>query len=103
VGRDTQRYVPGLYWMTLLPRALAERHGVPLPALAAAALEHVALDGDQHLFRFYDKPSDWWRMDDPASHIAGARPGVFDVAPVQAAAETATSYAELSAMLRDWR
>jgi len=30
VGRDTQRYIPGLYWWTLLPASLAEQHGIPL-------------------------------------------------------------------------
>lgn len=102
VGCDTQRYIPGLYWLTLLPRALADRHGMPLQALAAAALEHVALDGDQHLFRFYDKPADWWRMDDLASHIPGARPGVFDIGPVQAKASTATSLAAVDDVLDAW-
>ena len=27
VGRDTRRYIPGLYWWTLLPASLAEQHG----------------------------------------------------------------------------
>jgi hypothetical protein len=27
VGRDTQKYIPGLYWWTLLPASLAEKHG----------------------------------------------------------------------------
>ena len=30
VGRDTERYVPGLYWLTLLPELLAVKHRVSL-------------------------------------------------------------------------
>ena len=30
VGRDPQKYIPGLYWWTLLPASLAEQHGISL-------------------------------------------------------------------------
>jgi len=59
VGRDTQKYIPGLYWLTLLPAALAEKHGIPLPVIDGVAIEHIKLEGDQHFFRFYEEPEDW--------------------------------------------
>ncbi len=59
VGRDTRRYVPGFYWWTLLPASLAEQHGIPLSVLVEAAQEHIELEGQQHLLRFYEKPEDW--------------------------------------------
>ena len=55
VGRDTRRYIPGLYWWTLLPASLAEQHGIPLSILVRASQEHIELEGQQHLLRFYDK------------------------------------------------
>ena len=45
VGRDTRRYIPGLYWWTLLPASLAEQHGIPLSILVRAAQEHIELEG----------------------------------------------------------
>jgi hypothetical protein len=54
VGRDTQKYIPGLYWWTLLPASLAEKHGVPLSTILAKALEHIELDGKQHLLRLLE-------------------------------------------------
>ena len=32
VGRDTQKYIPGLYWLTLLPDALMKRNGMVFSA-----------------------------------------------------------------------
>ena len=50
VGRDFRRYIPGFYWLTLMPKELAERHQVPLSEVEAVAIKHVELEGDQHLF-----------------------------------------------------
>lgn len=45
VGRDTKKYVPGFYWLTLLPEVLAAQHGVPLSAVKQVAQEHIELEG----------------------------------------------------------
>ena len=58
--RDTHANMfPVLYWWTLLPASLAEQHGIPLSVLVGAAQEHIELEGQQHLLRFYEKPEDW--------------------------------------------
>jgi hypothetical protein len=101
VGRDTRKYVPGFYWMTLLPAALAEKHDVPLATVEGVALEHVKLDGDQHLFRFYDRPEDWL-SDTHVSALATSLPGVFNVEKVKPQLDTAKNFVELEVMLRSW-
>jgi hypothetical protein len=101
VGRDTQKYIPGLYWWTLLPVSFAQRHGFPLSKVASVALEHVELDGHQHLFRFYEKPEDW----DTANALAelySSLPGVFDVDKIRPALEATKTFWELNAIADKW-
>ena len=103
-GTDIAKYVPGLYWLTLLPEALAERHGVPLAEVSAAALEHVDLGGGQHLFRFHDGPEDWPKRIDAMDDLCARLPGVFDVLELrrQVAAKAARSFAELDEVTDPW-
>lgn len=98
VGRDMRKYVPGFYWLTLLSGALGRRHGVSLDAVAKAAIEHVELPRDLHLFRFYKHPEDW-RGTDVVDNLCGSTPGVFDLAKIAASFTAATNYADLHAKL----
>lgn len=102
VGRDTQKYVPGLYWLTLLPDALARQHDVPLAAVAAVAQKHVALGSGQHLFRFYERPEDWQETSAVTDLIASL-PGVFDVEKIRPQLLAAKNFLDLNAFLREWR
>jgi len=102
VGRDTKKYVPGFYWLTLLPDALAEQHGVPLSSVKAVAQEHVELEGGLHLFRFYERPEDW--QETPAvTKLCASLPGVFDVEKVKLQLSAAKSFLDLNSMLRKWK
>jgi hypothetical protein len=102
VGRDTQKYVPGLYWWTLLPASLAGQHGIPLSAVVGAALEHVELEGHQHLLRFYDKPEDW-QSAHVMTQLYRSLPGLFDVEKLRPKLQGATTFLELNAILHAWR
>jgi hypothetical protein len=101
VGRDIQKYVPGLYWCTLLPASLAQRHNLPLSKVASIALEHVELEGSHHLFRFYEKPEDW-RSANALQELYSSLPGLFDVDKIRPALEDAKTYLELSDMTGNW-
>ena len=102
VGRDTQRYVPGLYWLTLLPEALARKHHVPLSAIEAVAQEHVELEGGQHLFRFYERP-EGWQETSAVTELCASLSGVFDVEKVKPQLLAAKNFLDLNALLREWR
>lgn len=82
VGRDTQRYVPGLYWLALLSEALARQHHVALSALEAVAQEHVELEGGLHLFRFYERPEGWLETS-AVTELCTSLSGVFDVEKIK--------------------
>jgi hypothetical protein len=102
VGRDTKKYVPGLYWLTLLSDSLAKRHGVPVSALAAVAQEHVALGLGQHLFRFYNRPEDWQRTSIVAD-LCASLAGVFDIEAVRPSVDAAKDFLELNLVLQNWK
>jgi hypothetical protein len=101
VGRDTRRYVPGLYWWTLLAASLAEQHGIPLSTIVGAAKEHIELEGNQHLLRFYEKPEDW-RSAAVVAKLYRSLPGVFDVEKLRPKLQGATTFLELNAILDAW-
>ena len=102
VGRDTQKYVPGFYWLTLLPASLATQHGIPLSAVEAVAQEHIELQGGQHLFRFYERPDDWQKTS-AVTELCASLPGVFDVEKVKPQLSAAKNFLELNSMLRGWK
>jgi len=101
VGRDTQKYVPGFYWLTLLSEALAKKHGVPLSAVEKVAHEHIKIEG-QHLFRFYERPEDW-QATSAVAELCASLPGVFDVEKVKPQLSTAKNFLDLDAMLKNWK
>lgn len=102
VGRDTQKYLPGFYWLTLLSDGIAQQHGISLPVVEAVAQEHVMLEHGQHLFRFYQRPEDW-SATSTVAQLCASLPGVFDVEKVTPQLQSAKNFLELSAMLKNWK
>ena len=79
VGRDLAKFVPGLYWLTLVSESLANRHGVPLPALTEPALEHRPLGAGRHLLRFHERLEAWRERQSELDAICAAQSGVFEI------------------------
>ena len=102
VGRDYNRWVPGLYWLTLLHEAFAERHGLPLEEVGKAALAHTALGGGQHLFRFHDHPEAWRERRRELDALCAALPGVFNIADVHARLAGVTDIKGWSEAIDPW-
>jgi hypothetical protein len=102
VGRDTRKYIPGLYWLTLLSTSLAEKHNVSLSAIEGMALEHVELEGGQHLFRFYEAPEKW-RCATEVAELYSSLPGVFNIEKVRPQIESAKNFLDLNAIIKNWK
>jgi len=102
VGRDTRKYIPGLYWLTLLSTALAEKHNVSLPAIEGVALEHIELEDGQHLFRFYEEPEKW-RCATEVAKLCSSLPGVFNIEKARPQIESAKNFLDLNAMVKNWK
>ena len=102
-GQDLSKYVPGLYWLTLLSEELAERHGVSLAEVEAVALEHVDLGDGQHLFRFFQDLNDWRERADVIDEFCARTSGMFDINHVRRLVEKGVrTFAERYDLLFPW-
>lgn len=102
VGRDYQKYIPGLYWTTLISEDLASQHGVSLADLAADAVEHEQISGGGHMFRFYNRPEDWSSHKTRIDQLCSSMPGFFDVGAIRRQVEHVTSEAERRRITSRW-
>lgn len=104
IGRDLSKYIPGVYWCTLLSNALLDRHRVRVSDLSCEAMSTESLgDGSIHLLKFYERPEDWQlhveRLDDLCERVQG----VFSRRAVESAAEGAKSFLEFDEAIAMWR
>lgn len=102
VGRDWRHYIPGVYWLTLIPEALAEQHGAPLNKLKEAATEIEEIEPKLWLMRFYDSPENWRANEKRLDEICASTPGVFYIAPVRSLFEKTTTFLGAAAVLQEW-
>jgi len=101
-GRDPEKNIPGLYWLTVIAEDLAKKHHVPLAALEAIALEHRVLPGGVHFFRFYEKASDWL-SNKKVPELCASLPGLFDIGTVTPQITDGMTYREYMEELRKWK
>lgn len=104
IGRRLEKYIPGVYWYTLLSDGLLTQHGVKFADLSAEAVASETLgDGSLHLLKFFEKPEDWnenaGRLDDLCERIDG----VFSRRLVEAAVAGMTNYLEYDEAIANWR
>jgi PKD domain len=104
IGRKLEKYIPGVYWYTLLSDGLLTQHGVKLADLAAEAMTAETLgDGSLHLLKFFESPEEWKenarRLDDLCERIEG----VFSRRLVEAAVAGITNYLEYDETIAHWR
>ena len=102
LGQNLDKWIPGLYWLTLLPEALAERHGVPLAEVEAVALEQASLGDGQRLFRLYDHPGDWCANSQTLDGLCASLPGVFNIAEARSELEDIDDFWALREAYRRW-
>jgi hypothetical protein len=102
VGRNIERYVPGLYWITLLPNALIEKHGLDRVILNNAAIESKNLSNGQNMYVFYGEPKGW-ALNVVVPEISKDCAGIFKISNPASVAENVRSFLELSDALKNWR
>ncbi|TKR30352.1 hypothetical protein FCE95_09465 [Luteimonas gilva] len=102
VGRDWRRYIPGLYWLTLIPQSLADQHGVLLGELKKAAVEAEEIAPKLWLLRFFDAPENWQVNAERLDEICSTTKGMFSITPVRTIFEKTTTFLGAAAVLREW-
>jgi hypothetical protein len=100
-GWNIDKYVPGLYWQTLVSDGLLEKHDIPLSILDEIALERTDLGRGLHLFRFHEKPEDW-RANTAIDKAFDAAPGFFDLQKVRSQLTPTDDHRDLLRQLEPW-
>lgn len=101
VGRDSDHWLPGLYWLNLITAELASRHGISLHRLAEISYKHLDLGQGQYLFQLYDNPEDWQGAD-LYPRLLQEFPKLFNIDTAKARLPLAKNILELMAELDRW-
>lgn len=102
VGRDTEKYIPGLYWITVLSDEILHLHKVPLANLAEAADRQTEPAEGIHVLRFYEDPRGWHNSDKLTTVIESVE-GIFKIAKARDAMGKASNFLEHSSIYRNWK
>ncbi|MEQ1591029.1 MAG: hypothetical protein ABL892_01430 [Thiobacillaceae bacterium] len=104
IGRDMDKYIPGVYWYTLLSNALLGKHRVDIADLEAEAISSEALgDGSFHLLKFYEEPDEWKQNADRLDDMCQRIDGMFSKKSVELATANISNYLEYSEIISEWR
>lgn len=95
VGRDIERYVPGLYWYTFLSNELADRHGISLAQLCEEAINSKQLQSG-NLLQFFEDHKRWLQHTERLDRLCESTEGLFSAKTIDAAARRAKNYKEYS-------
>jgi hypothetical protein len=102
VGRDYHRYLPGLYWLNLVPKSLLERHGISEMAIKSIAASCEEVGGKNYLIQLYPSSSDWPNRAPEIDKWRKETPGVFYKAEAEIALAEAGNFLEASDATRVW-
>lgn len=104
IGRRLEKYIPGVYWYTLLSDGLLAQHGVRLGDLLDDAVTTETLgDGSLHLLKYFESPEDWKENADRLDDLCERVDGVFSRRSVEAAVAGITNYLEYDEAIAHWR
>jgi len=104
IGRRVERYIPGVYWYTLLSDGLLTKHGVVLAELATEAVSSETLgNGSLHLLKFFEHPEGWEAQACRLDALCARVKGVFSRGSVDTAVAGVTTYLEYSDVIAQWR
>lgn len=100
IGRDLQKYLPGLYWLTVLSKkhydALPEVRNVPATTVTQLGPEHC-------LIKAFDDPGDWRQHADRLDKWLATQPEFFSKRRIQALLDDISDIAALSELVGEWR
>ena len=104
VGRDINKYVPGLYCCTLLSKNLLDKHNINLKILLDAATSHKILDREEqfHFFRFFENTKMWKTEAQKLDQLCFQVEGIFSIKNVIDATEDIDNYLDYSDIISEW-
>lgn len=103
VGRDYHRYLPGIYWLNLIPKSLLDRHGIPENAVKAIATSFEEMGAENLLIQLYPSSSDWQKHAPKIDEWRRKTPGVFYKDEAEKALIRAGNFLEASDAMKVWQ
>jgi hypothetical protein len=98
VGRDTSKYIPGLYWLTAISKTLVAQHAADASQIKAVAKVLPSPSAHVLFFQRYDRPDGWM-----AHKAAISLNGFFRIDDAIAAVKSCNTYLEVNGALAAWR
>lgn len=103
VGRDYRRYLPGLYWLNLIPKTLLEMHKIPLPAISSIAESCELIGEKNYLVQLYPSSETWRQRAEKVNTWRKAATGVFEKTAAQRMLDDAKTFMETSDVSIEWK
>lgn len=103
VGRDYNKYLPGLYWITLIPNCLIKKFGIDVDEIRDLADKFEIKSNGNIFARFYDDPDQWQARAEAIDSWCARTPGCFYKPPVESEAAKIPDFMGMSDFLFDYR
>lgn len=103
VGRDYNKYLPGLYWITLIPNYLIRKFGIEVNEIRDLADKFEIKSNGNIFARFYDDPDQWQARAEAIDSWCARTPGCFYKPPIESEAAKIPDFMGMSDFLFDYR
>lgn len=99
VGRDIKRYLPGVYWITLVPVKTLENLGIALDAIREVAISIEIVENTNVIAKLYEKPTEWSKKTAVVDAWCVKTSGCFSKKKVEDEAKRAANFFEMSEII----
>lgn len=100
IGRDARKYVPGVYWLTVLSAEHADTVATFSKSLGATITQ---MDSQHVLLKVFDSPNEWQRHADRIDEWLAKQPSFFSKRRVLPQLNSAFDIGALSEVAGEWR
>ncbi len=102
VGRDLTRYLPGLYYFTLISHRQVEQKSVDTETLKVNALSCTEVSDKATLYKFYDNSTQWESFKSKIDQLCRLNKGIFSKDDVEEVALKASNVMDFIMKTRQW-
>lgn len=102
VGRNYNKYLPGLYWVMIFPISLIDHLGIDIDAIRKIADDFELKKNGNIFARFYSDPDQWQSRSELIDNWLAQTPGCFSKAPVENEAAKIDDFMGMSDFLMNY-
>lgn len=103
VGRDYRKWLPGVYWINVVPSELLKCHGLRIEEFNSIARYIELIENRNYLIELYASSDQWVSNSDIIDHWCEGHSGVFGRAQAKHDLDQAQNFLEASGVLERWR